>query len=76
MGTNLQNPIAVGREGNAFLLAESADIAKGEKNGDAQVHDLDSATYTDIKPLQVWFKWANYEDCTDAEYRTALKDAR
>lgn len=67
----LKSPVAVGREGNVFLLAEKQDIARGEKNGAAQTHDLDTGQYSDIQPLQVWFKWGNWEGCSDADYQKA-----
>jgi len=68
----LRNERAVAKEGNRFLLAKKADIDRGEKNGPARVHDLDTGEYTDTQPLQVWFKWANWEDTTEAEYQAAL----
>jgi len=71
MELKLKRPMVVGKEGNSFLLAESDDIARGEKNGLAQVHDLDTGEYTDTQPLQVWFKWANWEDATEEEYQAA-----
>lgn len=53
-----------GREGNRFLL---------RKSNDGKVHDLDTDRVTEIRPLQVWFKWANWEPATDADYLAALE---
>lgn len=70
----LKDPIPVGRDGDAFLLAQRADIDAGELNGPAQVHDVAVGTLTPIKPLQVWFKWNTYQGTTQSEYDAALAE--
>lgn len=75
MTKRLSDPTPVGREGNSFLLAKKSDIAAGNKSGMAQVHHLgDNPPWlTETKPLQVWFKWANWDDTTQQEYDAELK---
>jgi hypothetical protein len=39
-----------------------------------QIHDIDSVppSWSDVQPLQIFFKWAEWEDCTDDDYQAAL----
>ena len=66
---------AVAREGERFLLAQAADLDAGNHNGPAVVHDTLTGKTTEPMPLQVWFKWANWEPATDEEYRAAVDNA-
>lgn len=66
-----RNYVIVGREGNRFLLADPGH----DPMRLTRVHDLDIGQITDAKPLQVWFKWANWEDATDGDYQEALNAA-
>jgi hypothetical protein len=70
MTRTLIDGVVVGREGNRFLLADVGN----EPMRPARVHDLDTGQVTDANPLQVWFKWANWEDATDADYQAALAE--
>jgi len=58
---------AVGRDGKAFLL---------RKGDQGRVHDLESspARLTEPQWLQIWFKWGEFEDCTQEEYERALQE--
>jgi hypothetical protein len=72
MTKKLLNPTPVGRAGSVFLLAQAGDLAGGDLNGPAQLHDLRLDLVSEIKPLQVWFKWGVYEPTDQAEYVQAL----
>ena len=74
--SNLSNPIVVAKEANGaevFLLAELSDIRSKNLNGPAQVHNLDEDEYSDVQPLQVWFKWINWVEAGEEKYRAAVK---
>ena len=46
-------------------------LAKGSARDDnrpAKVHDLRMGSMTEAQPLQVWFKWAVWESCSQEEY--------
>lgn len=58
---------AKAREGMRFLLVSGTGV-----NSDAYVHDVATGKKTKPQPLQVWFKWANWEACKDADYRAVL----
>lgn len=54
------------RAGNMFLLV------KGDR---AQIHNIDGqkVRYSEVAPLQVFFKWAEWESCTDDDYRAVVQ---
>lgn len=57
------------RDGDRFLL-----VAPGtDPMRPACVHDVAADSISEKKPLQVWFKWAEWDDCTQAEYETAVQ---
>ena len=60
---------AVAREGERFLLA----VPGADPHRLARVHDTETGQLTDPQPLQVWFKWAEWEDCTQQDYEAALR---
>jgi len=72
----LSDPVAIARDGNAFLLVERADRDAKNWSGWAQCDDLDASTQRSLSAcewLQVWFKFGEWEDCGDRAYRQALK---
>lgn len=71
MTSNITNPTPVGRSGPLFLLAQADDLAAGNLNGPAQTHNTRDGLRSEAQPLQVWFKWINWEDTTEAEYEAA-----
>lgn len=54
----LNSPVIVGRAGAIALLAEKADIDNKRYNGNAQTCKA-GVEYSDVKPLQVWYKFLN-----------------
>jgi hypothetical protein len=36
------------------------------------MHDVDADVVSEDKPLQVWFKWAEWENCSHRDYEDAF----
>ncbi len=70
-GIILEVPVAVGRQGLTFLLAQSADIHNDNRNGPAQTHSILTKEVSAIFSLQVFFKWGQWLSCTNEEYLQA-----
>ncbi len=62
------NAAVVGREGRRFLLADAGT----DTMRPARVHDLTSNKTTPDQPVKILYKWANWDDATDADYQAAL----
>lgn len=58
---HIRNPIPVGRKGekgqSLWLIASADDIDAGNLNGPGQKYDESTGEFTDVRPLQVWFKF-------------------
>jgi hypothetical protein len=56
-----------GCDGNRFLMAERGDDPMRQ----ARVDDLETGQVSPDQPLQVWFKWAEWDEASYEDYLRA-----
>lgn len=61
---------AVGHDGDALLLADKIELAKGNTNCDGCIYI--SGKYSPVKPLQTFYKWGMWEDINTKKYTLKL----
>lgn len=70
------NPMSVGRVGTLYLVADRKDIEAGNLNGNAATYNTRTGRWSEVKPLQVWFKFIFLpDDPDDAGLQEALKSS-